>query len=574
MRDHRLAADSDRNASNRSEQDGDRVVGRTTLVETAMRGVAGEAVALPYADVIQRSFGRHDIRSVRAHIGGSSAEAAHALGADAYAVGDSIAFAAPPDLRLAAHEAAHVIQQRRGVRLFGGIGAAGDEYERHADAIADRVVQGMSAESLLDEIGGAGPTHMAVQRDERRTLGERAQQIVHDTTGALHDIGRFLPSLSVGASRKLELAVLAPIDIRGFQILIGGKLTLESARSEEGYEVTVTPRLTLGVRDRGRTASGVAFTEGRIGARGATRDAVGGLIEVALDHAVRACGRALPPFVSAALVLHPLGPIVGVADVIVRLYNYHETGQLTSQIWPWLADVLFDPARIAETRAGMGDGEYAETRDRVAVEGRYRPTRAGVEVAHERRWRVDDEHDFENETYEVTFAVEGIRTKVRYQKPAADPAAFAGECTIDMSLGTQNVALAILTTAMVRQVLVSAFEAIRRPDLVLVGRAIETLIVTAAQSKLRRHGAENDTAQIGMSVALPFDGSPITVAFKQGSIIDGMIEGNGVSLTNGRTLGTVTIPGITVPSHDSTGTPRDGIGRERATTSGRTRPHR
>jgi len=48
-----------------------------------------------------------------------------------------------------AHEAAHVIQQRGGVQLKGGVGEAGDAYERQADEVADRVVQGESAEELL-----------------------------------------------------------------------------------------------------------------------------------------------------------------------------------------------------------------------------------------------------------------------------------------------------------------------------------------------------------------------------------------------------------------------------------------
>src|SRR5947207_2443000 len=56
----------------------------------------------------------------------------------------------------AAHEAAHVVQQRGGVSLKGGIGAEGDEYEQHADAVADQVVAGRSAEGLLDRFAPAG----------------------------------------------------------------------------------------------------------------------------------------------------------------------------------------------------------------------------------------------------------------------------------------------------------------------------------------------------------------------------------------------------------------------------------
>jgi hypothetical protein len=49
-----------------------------------------------------------------------------------------------------------VVQQRAGVQLKGGVGEVGDRYERHADDVADRVVQGKSAESLLDQFAGGG----------------------------------------------------------------------------------------------------------------------------------------------------------------------------------------------------------------------------------------------------------------------------------------------------------------------------------------------------------------------------------------------------------------------------------
>jgi hypothetical protein len=113
---------------------------------------------MPFAAQIQRSFGRHDLSGLRAHTGSAAQEAAGEIGAEAYATGSDVAFAGTPDLHTAAHEAAHVVQQRSGVSLSGGVGAEGDVYERHADAVADRVVRGESAESLLDAHapGGGG----------------------------------------------------------------------------------------------------------------------------------------------------------------------------------------------------------------------------------------------------------------------------------------------------------------------------------------------------------------------------------------------------------------------------------
>jgi hypothetical protein len=94
----------------------------------AQRGVAGAPQSLPHLDLIQRSFGHHDVRGVGAHVGGAAADASERIGASAYATGTSVAFRGAPDLHTAAHEAAHVVQQRGGVQLRGGVGEQGDAY--------------------------------------------------------------------------------------------------------------------------------------------------------------------------------------------------------------------------------------------------------------------------------------------------------------------------------------------------------------------------------------------------------------------------------------------------------------
>lgn len=116
----------------------------------AARGLDGPAGKLPHLDSILRAFGRHDVSGISAHVGGPAAAASQSIGAEAYATGNHVAFAGAPSLHTAAHEAAHVVQQRAGVHLKGGVGAAGDPHEQHADAVADRVVAGGSAEGLLD----------------------------------------------------------------------------------------------------------------------------------------------------------------------------------------------------------------------------------------------------------------------------------------------------------------------------------------------------------------------------------------------------------------------------------------
>ena len=123
----------------------------------ATSGVQGSGGSLPYAKEIQHSFGRHDVSHVQAHVGGAAKSASEELGATAYATGNQIAFKEAPNLHLAAHEAAHTVQQRAGVQLAAGIGSRGDRYEQNADAVADRVVAGKSSEDLLGSVGtGAG----------------------------------------------------------------------------------------------------------------------------------------------------------------------------------------------------------------------------------------------------------------------------------------------------------------------------------------------------------------------------------------------------------------------------------
>ena len=146
-------------------------------------GVAGPVTTLPFAERIQSAFGRHDVSGVQAHVGGAASEAAEAIGAEAYATGNHVAFRSAPDLHTAAHEAAHVVQQRAGVQLKGGVGAEGDTYERHADEVADAVVQGRSAEALLDRhVGGGGP---GVQRKALQAADVESSTL--DGTGDIFD---------------------------------------------------------------------------------------------------------------------------------------------------------------------------------------------------------------------------------------------------------------------------------------------------------------------------------------------------------------------------------------------------
>ncbi len=158
--------------------------------EIAARGVAGGGAPLPHLERIQASFGHHDVSGVSSHQGMAASEAAHALGAEAFAHGNSVAFGSPPDLHTAAHEAAHVVQQRGGVQLEDGVDRPDDSYERHADAVADAVISGRSAIPLLDQVAGPGAGEGgAVQRKSRLDrLGWR--NAVIDAESRLQDVIR------------------------------------------------------------------------------------------------------------------------------------------------------------------------------------------------------------------------------------------------------------------------------------------------------------------------------------------------------------------------------------------------
>jgi len=152
--------------------DGAGVGSDANVQAAATRGISGGGSRLPHTEQIQRSFGSHDISKVQAHTGGKADDATATMGANAYATGNHVVLGeGGKDLHTTAHEAAHVVQQRAGVSLSGGVGRAGDSYEQHADAVADTVVQGKSSEGLLDQMTGGGASDVqkksgaAVQRD-------------------------------------------------------------------------------------------------------------------------------------------------------------------------------------------------------------------------------------------------------------------------------------------------------------------------------------------------------------------------------------------------------------------------
>ena len=157
----------------------------------AAQGVATPTSPLPHRAEIQQLFGHHDISAIQAHTGPEAADSARAMGADAFATGNHVILGGRSDLHTVAHEAAHVVQQRGGVQLKGGVGAAGDAYEQHADAVADAVVAGKSAAPLLDQMAGNGRGSVAVQRVPKAPSGEtgRADPEITPPKGGIDKTG-------------------------------------------------------------------------------------------------------------------------------------------------------------------------------------------------------------------------------------------------------------------------------------------------------------------------------------------------------------------------------------------------
>lgn len=174
-----------------------------SIHDTAAAGVAGTGSELPHLDRIQQSFGGHDISHVQAHVGGAAAIASDAMGAMAYATGNDVAFRSSPDLFTAAHEAAHVVQQRAGVSLRGGVGQAGDPYERHADEVAEAVVAGRSAEQLLGPVGASGQGD-AVQHKLTSSTSRQARQIWNRIVSTSSDLELFDAAANVFLEITIE----------------------------------------------------------------------------------------------------------------------------------------------------------------------------------------------------------------------------------------------------------------------------------------------------------------------------------------------------------------------------------
>jgi hypothetical protein len=149
-------------------------------VQAAAAAGATGSGALPHFDAVQRAFGDHDLSGVRSTVGGTASTACDQIGAESYAQGNTVAFKQEPNVWLAAHEAAHVVQQRSGASIPGGVGREGDGYEAHADRVADTVAAGGSAVQLLGTAATGGTEGAQVQRYVAQTWNGQAGKAADD----------------------------------------------------------------------------------------------------------------------------------------------------------------------------------------------------------------------------------------------------------------------------------------------------------------------------------------------------------------------------------------------------------
>ena len=135
----------------------------------AAGGIKGPGRPLTHLDTLQQAFGHHDVSGMREHTGPGTRAVLDSLGAKGYSSTGRMALSDSPDLYTQAHEAAHGVQQAAlgsSMALEGGVGAAGDRYERHADEVADAVVAGKRRPTDTGPVGAA--THGCCGRSHRR----------------------------------------------------------------------------------------------------------------------------------------------------------------------------------------------------------------------------------------------------------------------------------------------------------------------------------------------------------------------------------------------------------------------
>ena len=204
---------------------------RQQVHDIARDGLRGSPRPFPFKELIQQSFGEHhDISGLEAYTGAAARAANANLDSRAYHKGGQVAFAGQPTLREAAHEAAHFVQNARDDELEGGIGESNDRYERHADAVADRVVREQSAAPLLEQVPGdstgSAPGANSISAPVQMTGGNLPGRLVRP--------GRGFGNRGIQAPQRRYFQ----------QLLAGNRALIASAQSPDPYQAEIFKRKT------------------------------------------------------------------------------------------------------------------------------------------------------------------------------------------------------------------------------------------------------------------------------------------------------------------------------------------
>jgi hypothetical protein len=111
--------------------------------QATIQAAGGAPIAPDVRSQLERSFGV-DLRSVRVHTDERAQDTARRMDARAFTLGSNIFLGRgerPNDLRLLAHEVAHVVQQRSAPAVQRWSFSGGDRYEREAQQASTAVVQ-------------------------------------------------------------------------------------------------------------------------------------------------------------------------------------------------------------------------------------------------------------------------------------------------------------------------------------------------------------------------------------------------------------------------------------------------
>ena len=197
----------------------------------ARSGFSGAGGTVPHQAQMEASFGQ-DFGEVTAHTGPEAQAACEGLGADAYAVGDQVAFKeASPSPDVVAHELTHVVQGQGGPAAHGGSEGIDTTGEGQAGAVERAVAGGAAASTALQEGGDGRPA------DDPALLSAEAFGFAFELPSE-GDLASGSVNFDIGEARSPSVPIFPPLACTArFELDCSGAFTVEN--SLEGHAATV-----------------------------------------------------------------------------------------------------------------------------------------------------------------------------------------------------------------------------------------------------------------------------------------------------------------------------------------------